>query len=321
MHPGSPSRDAARPSEARAALPPAFVAFFIDRPVFASVVAILITLAGAVSIPLLPIAQFPPIVPPTVQVAATFTGASADVVERTVTLPVEEQVNGVEGMLYMSSNSSNDGNMTLTVTFELGRDPDIATVNVNNRVAVAEPRLPEEVRRFGITVRKQSPDLTLIVSLFSPDGSRDPLFLSNYALINVTDILKRVPGVGEIRIFGERRYSMRIWLDPDRLAKLGLAAGDVITAVREQNLQLAAGLVGAAPAPEGQQLEFTLITKGRLTTVEEFQGIVIRAEPGGAVLRLGDVARVELGAQSYTGFTKLSGAPTTTIGVFQLPEA
>ncbi len=301
--------------------PPAFVALFIDRPVLATVIAILIVLAGAVSIPLIPVAQFPPIIPPTVQVAATFTGASADVVERTVTLPIEEQVNGVEGMIYMSSNSSNDGRMTLTVTFELGTDPDIATVNVNNRVAVAEPRLPEDVRRFGVTVRKQSPDLTLVVSLFSPDGSRDPLFLSNYALINVTDNLKRVPGVGEITIFGERRYSMRIWLDPDRLAKLGLAASDVIAAVREQNLQLAAGLVGASPAPEGQQLEFTLITKGRLTTVEEFEEIVIRAEPGGSVLRLGDVARVELGAQSYTGFTKLSGAPTTTIGVFQLPDA
>src|SRR5262245_9130693 len=320
MDPGSPSRDA-RPSEARAALPPAFVAFFIDRPIFASLIAILVTLAGVVSMPLIPIAQFPPIVPPTVQVSATFTGASADVVERTVTLPIEEQVNGVEGMLYMSSNSSNDGGMTLTVTFDLGRDPDIATVNVNNRVAVAEPRLPEDVRRFGVTVLKQSPDLTLVLSLSSPDGSRDPLFLSNYALINVTDNLRRVRGVGEIRIFGERRYSMRIWLDPDRLAKLGLAASDVIEAVREQNLQLAAGLVGAAPAPEGQQLEFTLITHGRLATVEEFRDVVIRAEPGGAVLRLGDVARVELGAQSYSGFTKLSGGPTTTIGVFQLPDA
>ena len=300
---------------------PAFVAFFVDRPIFAAVVAILIVLAGAVSIPLLPVAQFPPIAPPTVQVTAQFTGASADVIERTVTLPIEEQVNGVEGMLYMSSNSSNDGRMTLTVTFELGRDPDIATVNVNNRVAVAEPRLPEDVRRFGVTVRKQSPDLTMVVNVFSPDGSRDPLFLSNYNLINVTDALKRVPGVGEVNILGERRYAMRIWLDPDRLAKLELTAADVLAAVREQNLQVAAGLVGAAPAPDGQQFEFTLATKGRLSTVEEFQAIVVRAEADGSVLRLGDVARIELGAQSYSGFTKLSGRPSTTIGIFQLPTA
>ena len=234
---------------------PGLVAFFIDRPIFAAVVAILITLAGAISIPLLPVAQFPPIAPPTVQVSANYTGASADVVERTITLPIEEQVNGTEGMLYMSSTSANDGQMSLTVTFELGRNPDIATVNVNNRVAVAEPRLPEEVRRFGITVRKQSPDLTLVVNLFSPDGSRDALFLSNYALINVLDALKRVPGVGDVGIFGERRYAMRIWLDPERLAKLGLTAADVIEAVREQNVQIAAGKAGSPPAPDGQQLE------------------------------------------------------------------
>jgi hydrophobe/amphiphile efflux-1 (HAE1) family protein len=300
---------------------PGFVAFFVDRPIFASVVAILIVLAGAVSIPLLPVAQFPPIAPPTVQVTAQFTGASADVIERTVTLPIEEQVNGVEGMLYMSSTSSNDGRMTLTVTFELGRDPDIATVNVNNRVAVVEPRLPQEVSRFGVTVRKQSPDLTMVVNVFSPDRSRDPLFLSNYTLINISDALKRVPGVGEINILGERRYAMRIWLDPDRLAKLELGAADVVAAVREQNLQMAAGLVGSAPAPGGQQLEFTLATKGRLASVEEFQDIVVRAGADGSVLRLGDVARVELGAQSYSGFTKLSGRPSTTIGIFQLPTA
>ena len=197
--------------------------------------------------------------------------------------------------------------MSLTVTFELGRDPDIATVNVNNRVAVAEPRLPEEVRRFGITVRKQSPDLTLVVNLLSPDGSRDALFLSNYALINVLDALKRVPGVGDVGIFGERRYAMRIWLDPERLAKLGLTAADVVAAVREQNVQIAAGRAGSPPAPDGQQLELPLRTKGRLSTVEEFEQIVIRAEPDGSLLRLGDVARVELGAQSYAGFTRLIG--------------
>ena len=240
------------------------------------------------------------------QVSANYTGASADVVERTITLPIEEQVNGAEGMLYMSSTSANDGQMNLTVTFELGRDADIATVNVNNRVAVALPRLPEEVRRFGITVRKQSPELTLVANLVSPDGSRDALFLSNYALINVLDALKRLPGVGDVGIFGERRYAMRIWLDPERLAKLGLTAADVIAAVREQNVQIAAGRAGSPPALPNQQLDLPLRTKGRLSTVEEFEAIVIRAEPGGSLLRLGDVARVELGAQSYAGFTRLT---------------
>jgi hydrophobe/amphiphile efflux-1 (HAE1) family protein len=260
-------------------------------------------------------------VPPTVQVSASYTGASADVVERTITLPIEEQVNGTEGMLYMSSTSANDGQMSLTVTFELGRDPDLAAVNVNNRVAVAEPRLPEEVRRFGLTTRKQSPDLTMVVNLLSRDESRDALFLSNYALINVLDSLKRVPGVGDVGIFGERRYAMRIWLDPELLAKLELTADDVVAAVREQNVQVAAGRAGAPPAPDGQQLDLPLRTRGRLSSVEEFRAIVIRAEPDGSLLHLGDVARVELGAQSYNGFTRLSGQPTVTMGIFQLPEA
>jgi hydrophobe/amphiphile efflux-1 (HAE1) family protein len=312
-------------SEAARAAPapraPDFVAFFIDRPIFASVVAILITLAGAISIPLLPVSQFPPIVPPTVQVSANYTGASADVVERTITLPIEEQVNGTEGMLYFSSTSANDGQASMTVTFELDRDADIATVNVNNRVAVAEPRLPEEVRRFGISVRKQAPDLTMVVSVLSPDQTRDALFLSNYALINMLDPLKRVPGVGEVNLFGDRRYSMRIWLDPERLAKLELTANDVVEAVREQNVQIAVGRAGSPPAPDGQQLDLPLLTRGRLTTERDFEQIVIRAEPDGSVLHLGDVARVELGAQSYNSFTRLSGQPSVTLGVFQLPEA
>ncbi|MCX5740066.1 MAG: multidrug efflux RND transporter permease subunit, partial [Proteobacteria bacterium] len=314
--------DSARAPEADAgARAPALVAFFIDRPIFASVVAILITLAGVITIPLLPVSQFPPIAPPTVQVSANYNGASADVVERTITLPIEEQVNGADGMLYMSSVSANDGQASLTVTFQLGRNPDIAAVNVNNRVAIAEPRLPEEVRRFGITVRKQSPDLTLVVNLYSPDESRDALFLSNYALINVLDPLKRVPGVGEVSIFGERRYAMRIWLDPERLAKLGLVATDVVEAVREQNVQIAAGKSGSPPTPSGQQLELPLITRGRLSTATDFEQIVLRAQPDGSLLRLGDVARVELGAQSYNGFTRLTGRPTISVGIFQLPEA
>jgi hydrophobe/amphiphile efflux-1 (HAE1) family protein len=297
------------------------VSFFIDRPIFAAVVAILITLAGAVSLPLLPVSQFPPIVPPTVQVSANYPGASADVVERTITLPIEDQVNGTEGMLYMSSASANDGQMSLTVTFELGRDADIATVNVNNRAAVAEPRLPEDVRRFGVTVRKQSPDLTLVVNLMSPDGSRDALFLSNYALINVLDGLKRLPGIGQASIFGERRFAMRIWLDPEKLAKLELTVGDVVEAVRDQNAQVASGRAGGPPAPDGQQVDTPLRTRGRLSSPDEFRAIVVRADPDGSLLRLEDVARVELGAESYAGFTRLSGQPAVTIGIFQLPEA
>jgi len=317
--PASPEAD--RSHDPTGARPPGFVAFFIRRPVFATVVAILITLSGVVSLPLLPVSQFPPIVPPTVQISANYPGASADVVERTITLPIEDQVNGTEGMLYMSSTSANDGQMGLTITFELGTDADIATVNVDNRAAVAEPRLPEEVRRFGVTVRKRSPDLTMVVNLVSPDGSRDALFLSNYALINVLDTLKRVPGMGQVSIFGERRFAMRIWLDPERLAKLELTAADLIEAVRDQNVQIAAGRAGAPPAPESQQLDVPLRTRGRLSTVDEFRQIVLRAEPDGSVLRLGDVARVELGAESYAGFTRLSGQPTVTMGVFQLPEA
>src|SRR5262245_35667139 len=224
-------------------------------------------------------------------------------------------------MLYMSSTSANDGQVSLVVTFELGRDPDIAAVNVNNRTAIAEPRLPEEVRRFGITVRKQAPDLTMVVNLISPDGSRDAIYLSNYALINVLDALKRVRGVGDVGIFGERRYSMRIWLDPERLPKLELTAGGTVPAVREQNVQSAAGRAGSPPAPTDQQLDLPLRTQGRLARVEEFAAIVVRAEPDGSLLRLGDVARVELGAQSYGSFTRLSGQPTVTLGVFQLPEA
>lgn len=300
---------------------PGFVSFFIGRPVFAFVVAILIILAGAVSLPLLPVSQFPPIVPPTVQISAKYPGASADVVERTITLPLEEQVNGTEGMLYLSSTSANDGQMNMTVTFELGRDPDIATVNVNNRASVALPRLPEDVRRFGVTVRKQSPDLTMVVNLVSPDSSRDALFLSNYALINVLDSLKRVPGMGQVGIFGERRYAMRIWLDSEKLAKLELTAGDVIAAVRDQNTQIAAGRAGAPPAPLGQQVDIPLRTQGRLATVEQFRQIILRADPSGGQLLLGDVADVELGAESYSGFTRVSGQPSVTMGIFQLPEA
>ena len=297
------------------------VDFFIGRPVFASVLAILITFAGGVCLPFLPIAQFPRIVPPTVRVSASYPGASAEVVENSVTVPLEQQINGVEGMLYMSSNSANDGSSTILVTFEVGYDLNIAAVDVQNRVAVALPALPEEVQRSGLTVRRVSTDLTIVVNLISPDGSRDDLFLANYAGINISDRLKRLPGVGDVILFGERLYSMRVWLDPDKLAKLSVSAQDVIASLREQNQQVAAGTLGQPPAPPGQTFQYALTTRGRLSTPEEFRQIVLRTRPDGSVLRLGDVARVELGAQNYGNFSRLGRSPSTGVAVFALPSA
>jgi len=243
------------------------------------------------------------------------------VVENSVTLPLEQQINGVEGMLYMSSNSSNDGSCSILVTFAVGYDLNIAAVDVQNRVAVALPQLPEEVQRSGLTVRRVSTDLTIVVNLISPDGSRDDLYLANYAGINISDRLKRLPGVGDVNLFGERLYSMRVWLDPDKLAKLSVSAQDVIAAVREQNQQVAAGVLGQPPAPPGQTFQFALLAHGRLSSPEEFRQIVLRTSPDGSVLRLGDVARVELGAQSYGNFSRLGRDPSTGVAVFALPSA
>ena len=298
-----------------------FVNFFIDRPIFASVLAIVIVVAGAVAIPFLPIAQFPEITPPQVVVTATYPGASAEVVEQTVTTPIEQQVNGVEDMIYMSSRSSSDGTMSLTITFRVGTDLDIAAVNVQNRVQIAQAKLPLEVTRQGITVVKQAPDLVEIVALTSPDGSRDELYLSNYATLNVVDVLARVPGVGQVTVFNGRDYGMRLWLDPDRLASLGLTPNDVADAVREQNLQAAAGQIGQPPGLPGQQFQYTVTTRGRLSMPAEFEDIILRTRADGSVLRVRDVARVELGAQSYGSFGRVGGRPAALIGVFQLPGA
>ncbi len=297
------------------------VDFFIQRPVLATVVAILITLVGAISIPILPIAQFPDIAPPTVNVSATYTGASAEVVETTVTDPIEEQINGVEGMTYMESYSSNDGTMNINVTFEVGYDLDIANVDVTNQVQLATPLVPEEVGKYGISVEKQSPSLILAVHLISPDGSRDELFLSNYIGIQIYQTLQRIPGVGNLTIWGEREYSMRVWLNPDKLASLGLTTNDVALAISEQNLQVAAGSIGEPPVPEGQQFQYTITALGRLETVEQFEDIIIRAETDGTVVRIKDVARVELGAQSYDQDSLLDGKPAIGIGIYQLPGA
>ncbi|MDZ7698383.1 MAG: multidrug efflux RND transporter permease subunit [Deltaproteobacteria bacterium] len=298
-----------------------FVNFFIDRPIFAGVISIVISLAGAVCIKLLPVAQFPQITPPTVQVQATYTGANAEVVEKTVTTPIEEQVNGVEGMTYMSSISSNDGTSNITVTFDVGYDLDIAAVDVQNRVTMAEPQVPDDVRKYGITTKKQSPNFVLIISLYSENGAFDDLFLSNYAAINIVDDLKRLPGVGDVQIFGEKKYAMRLWLNPDKLTSMNMTAMDVIAAVQEQNVQVAAGKIGESPSPPGQTFTYSINTLGRLSSAEQFEDIIIQTQPDGSVVRVKDVGRVELGAENYSWYAHLNGGKAACIGVFQLPDA
>lgn len=298
-----------------------FSRFFIYRPVFAGVISIVIVLAGLITVGLLPIEKTPDITPPTVKVSATYPGASASVIADTVATPIEQQVNGVEDMIYMSSKSSDDGKMELTVTFEVGTDIDMATVLVQNRVSIAEPQLPEEVRKQGITVKKQSTNITLLVNLVSPDGDYDELFLSNYINLNIKDVLSRVSGVGEIVVFGAKDYGMRIWIDPNRLAARNLTTNDIVAALRDQNVQVAAGQIGAPPTPSGQNFQYTVNTLGRLSTVEQFEDIVVKTSDDGRVLRLKDVARVELGAQAYNMFVQLNKAPSIALGVYQLPGA
>ena len=275
-------------------------------------------LAGAISIPTLPVAQFPQITPPTVQVTATYTGANAEVVEETVTTPLEESINGVEGMIYMNSVSNDDGTMTITVTFDVGYDLNIAEVDTEIRVQNTQPQLPDEVIREGVLVRKVSTDFVIAVNLISPDGRYDDIFLSNYAEINITEVLKRIPGVGQVIIYGEREYSMRIWLDPDKMASLGLTASDVVNAVEEQNQQVAAGAIGQPPTPPGQKFQYTITTLGRLDEVSEFENIIVRTQPDGSVVRVKDVARVELGAEEYDSYVHLNGSGTANIGVLSL---
>ncbi len=293
--------------------------FFIDRPKFAFVVSIVITIAGLISLTTLPIDQLPDITPPVVQVTASYPGANAQVIEATVAQPLEEQINGVEDMIYLASTSGNDGTLNMQVTFEVGTKADIAQVNVQNRVALAQPRLPEEVVRQGISVRKQSTNLLLVINLTSPGGSRDSLYLSNYATINLIDALSRVPGVGQATIFGARDYSMRMWLDAGRMAGLGIDTTDVVTAVREQNVQVAAGQIGGAPSAPDQQFQYTIRTLGRLSDVAAFENIIVRARPDGSTVRIRDIARVELGARNYASFGLLDGKPSANIGIYQLP--
>lgn len=295
--------------------------FFIDRPIFAAVIAIVIVLIGLISLPMLPVEKTPDITPPTVSVEASYPGASAEVLAETVATPLEEAINGVDGMLYMTSSSSDNGMMSLTVTFEVGTDVDMATVLVQNRVATAEPMLPEEVKRYGIVTQKQSTNFAMIVSFLSPDSRYDEIYLSNFINLQVKDVLSRVPGVGKVEVFGGKDFGMRIWLDPTRLKGHNLTTDDVLGAIRQQNIQVAAGQIGGMPSPADQQFQYTVKTLGRLSTAEEFENIIVRTEPGGRLLRVKDVARVELGSQNYFWYVKHKGIPAVAVGIYPTPQA
>jgi multidrug efflux pump len=297
-----------------------FAHFFIDRPVFAAVLSIVTIIAGTIAIFNLPVAQYPEIAPPTVTVSATFPGANSKTIADTVATPIEEQVNGVENMLYMSSQSSNDGSMKLTVTFKLGTNLDIAQVQVQNRVQIATPQLPIEVRALGVVVKKASPDITLVVQLYSPKQKYDTLFISNYVTLQIRDEIARLPGVGDLNVFGARDYSMRLWLRPDQLSTRNMTAGDVVTAIQEQNVQVAAGVVGAPPIPpDAAAFQYTVNAQGRLSDPEQFAEIVVKTGSDGRITRVKDVARVELGAANYSSFNYYDGTPAVGIAVFQLP--
>ena len=296
-----------------------FSHFFIRRPIFASVLSILIVLLGAIALFTLPIAQYPEITPPTIFVMATYPGASADTVANTVATPLEEQINGVENMLYMSAQCSSDGQLRLAVTFKVGTDPNVAQVLVQNRVDGALPRLPEEVRTLGVITRKRSPTIAMLVSLVSPSGKYDPVYLSNYAYLHVRDELARLPGVGDSIIFGARDYCMRIWIDPNKASARNLTASDIVAAIRRQNVEVAAGLFGQAPQPRGNLFQLAVRTKGRLVTEQEFGDIVLKAEDEGQITRLKDVARIELAAADYSIDSRLDGTPAAAIALFQQP--
>jgi multidrug efflux pump len=298
-----------------------FSHFFIERPIFASVLSIVITLAGAVAALNLPLAQYPQITPPSIIVSCTYPGANAHVVADSVAAPIEQQVNGVEGMMYMVSQSNNDGSYTLTVTFKPGTRQNFAQVLVQNRVNLALPLLPDVVKQTGVTTRKRNPDILQVIGIFSPNGRYDQLYLSNFATLHVADELRRVPGVGDVNIFGQQDYSMRLWVDPERLSALNMTAADVANAVREQNRQVAAGHIGQEPTASGKPFEFTITTLGRLSDPAEFENIVLRTDAEGRKVRIKDVGHAELGAKSRDSSSKLNGFPNGSIAVWALPEA
>jgi HAE1 family hydrophobic/amphiphilic exporter-1 len=298
-----------------------FSRFFIYRPIFASVISIVIVLVGILSIPLLPVESMPDITPPSVAVSTSYPGASAAVVAESVTAPLEEKINGVENMIYMSSKSAADGSCNITVTFEIGTDVDMATVLTQNRVNEALPVLPEEVKQQGVKVEKRSTNMTLMVNMVSPDGSYDELFISNYVTTRIKDVLARVNGVSKVEIFGAKDFGMRIWLDPLLLRARGLTTVDLISSLREQNVQVAAGQIGGQPAPSDQPFEYAINTLGRLQTVEQFENIIVKRGEQGQLVRIRDVARVELGAQSYKWYGELDGAPSIIVGIYPAPGA
>ena len=295
-----------------------FAHFFVDRPIFASVTSIVLLILGYVAYSTLPVAQYPEIVPPTVVVRASYPGANAETVAATIATPIEQEINGVDNMLYMSSLSTNDGSMQLTVTFKLGTDLDVANVLVQNRLSVAQPRLPVEVRNLGVTVRKASPDLMTVVHILSPKHTYDQNYLSNYIYLNLRDQLLRLDGVGDITVFGGGEYALRIWLDPNKMAAYSLSASDIIAALQEQNVQVASGALGAAPAPASNAFQLVVQTKGRLKTIDEFERVIVKAADG-RLVRIGNVARVELGQKDYSTQSFLNSEPAIGIGVFQRP--
>lgn len=296
-----------------------FSRFFIHRPIFASVLSIFITVVGLIALYNLPIASFPDVAPPVVYVEGQYPGANAQVVADTVVTVIEEQINGVENMIYFSSVASADGSFSISVTFKVGTDVDMAQVQVQNRVNAALPRLPEEVRRQGVIVRKRSPSMTIALSLFSPDGSLDPVFVSNYAYLQIKDVLTRLPGVGDLVVIGTKDYCMRIWVDPEKAASRNLTAGDIIAAIKEQNVEVSGGVIGQPPTPSDVPLQLVALVKGRLVTEEEFADVVVKTDADGKITRLRDIARVELGARDYNVETTINGMPSVTIAVFQLP--
>ncbi len=296
-----------------------FSRFFVDRPIFAGVLSVIIIVAGLIAMQLLPISEYPEVTPPSVVVTATYPGANPTVISETVAGPLEEQINGVENMLYMSSQATTDGRLSITVTFKLGSDGDLSQQLVQNRVSQALPRLPEEVRSLGVTVVKSSPDLAMVVHIISPKGRYDTLYLRNYANLNIKDQIARIKGVGQARIFGGGDYAMRIWLDPQKVASRNMTASDVTRAIREQNIQVAAGAVGASPSPDALDVQFQLSTQGRLQTPEEFGDIILKSNADGGLTRLRDVARIELGASSYGTESLLDNQPATAVVIFQMP--
>src|SRR5262249_42104777 len=283
--------------------------FFIRRPIVAIVISILMVMFGVVTIRGLSIEQYPFLAPPNIRVTATYPGASAEAVEQSVATPIEQEVNGVDRLIYMKSSNTSDGRMLLDVNFEVGTDQDIANVLTQNRVSSAQARLPQEVTQQGVTVKKQSPSILMVVSLYSPQGSYDANYLINYSGINLRDQLLRIPGIAQVDLFGGTDYGMRIWLRPDKMAKLGITTSDVIASIKEQNLQAPAGRIGMAPSPKDQQFTYTVSAPSRLVTAEEFENIIIRGTETAAEVRIKDVGRAELGSQDYNSFGRLGGKP------------